>query len=197
MLYYIKLTFFYCYRFCNMSNVLFSLGCLWCSEYKMSKINGVISVIPCFTPSDILPIPETSLDMIEYKQNGSYRESVYITYEKDIVSYEELIWEFLLMIDPSDEFGSFSDRGFKYTSAIHINEIWQHEVIERAFNKYREMYGINDVKVRIINGHYFYPIIRSEREFANKNKLEYKKYYDSSGRDNFYVERDKKTLPKN
>lgn len=180
-----------------MSNALFSIGCLWCSEYKMSKVHGVISSIPCFTPSELLPTPINSLDMAFYKQQGYYRESVYITYEKDIISYEKLVWEFLLMIDPSDEFGSFSDRGFKYTQAIHINELSERKIIESAFNEYKNTYEISDIKVRIIEGHYFYPIIKSEREFASKNKLEYKKYYDSSGRNKFYRERNKKTPPKN
>lgn len=107
----------------TMSNALFSFGCLWCSEYKMSKVHGVHSSIPCFTPSEFLPTPMSFPDMVLYKQQGHYRESVYITYEKDIISYEKLVWEFLLMIDPSDEFGSFSDRGFKYTQALSLIHI--------------------------------------------------------------------------
>ncbi|MGL5722265.1 MAG: peptide-methionine (S)-S-oxide reductase [Brevinema sp.] len=110
-----------------MPNILFSAGCLWCAEEKFCRILGVTQVIVGYSFENevfdnILPT---------LVQEGLYRESILVTYNPHLILPKDLIWEFLLMINPQDTFGSFIDRGYKYTAAIYISN-------QNVFNEYQD-----------------------------------------------------------
>lgn len=163
-----------------------SAGCLWCSESIMGNINGVIKVIPGYIPNPSLRTPKDSLEMIEYIKIEQYRESLEIEYDPQITSLNILVQEFLNSIDPTDKKGSFIDRGFKYTTAIYIDSDQQKEIILSVFEQYKKEHNINIINVQILTKTVFYPLTEKYRSFAKKNPIEYKKYYNSSGRNEYF-----------
>ena len=104
----------------------FAGGCFWCIEAPFEKYPGVISAVSGYTGG-------TEEDPT-YKQVSSGRtshiEAVLITYDPDQVSYEELINHFWRQFDPTDEGGSFYDRGHQYTSAVFYHDDEQKRIAE-------------------------------------------------------------------
>nr|WP_238112654.1 peptide-methionine (S)-S-oxide reductase MsrA [Yoonia sp. I 8.24] len=90
-------------------------GCFWCVESDFEKVNGVIEVVSGYTGGTTAnPTYET------IKGSGHY-EAVQITYDADIVSYDQLLHAFFRSIDPTDAGGQFCDRGDVYRTAIFVS----------------------------------------------------------------------------
>ena len=104
----------------------FAGGCFWCIEAPFEKYPGVISAVSD-TPAGTEEDPT-------YKQVSSGRtshiEAVLITYDPEQVGYEELINHFWRQFDPTDQGGSFYDRGHQYTSAVFYHDDEQKRIAE-------------------------------------------------------------------
>lgn len=93
---------------------IFAGGCFWCVESDFERVEGVIEVVSGFTGGEV--------ENPSYKQvvrgGTGHVEAVEITYDSDVVSYEELLHLFFRSVDVTDDGGQFCDRGFSYTTAI-------------------------------------------------------------------------------
>ena len=88
-------------------------GCFWCMESDFEKLEGVTDVVSGFTGGNT-PNPT---------YNGNHKghyEAVKITYNGDMLSYEDILDHFWVNIDPFDSRGQFCDRGTSYLSAIFV-----------------------------------------------------------------------------
>ncbi|MBD1164906.1 peptide-methionine (S)-S-oxide reductase [Pelagibacterales bacterium SAG-MED13] len=61
-----------------------------------------------------------------------YFEAVEIIYDKRIISYEELLKNFWINIDPFDAYGQFCDKGYSYRSVA----FYQNDDEEKLIKKY-------------------------------------------------------------
>ncbi|SFR54069.1 peptide-methionine (S)-S-oxide reductase [Yoonia tamlensis] len=90
-------------------------GCFWCVESDFESVNGVIEAVSGYTGGTTTnPTYET------IKGSGHY-EAVQITYDADVVSYDQLLHMFLRSVDPTDAGGQFCDRGDSYRTAIFVS----------------------------------------------------------------------------
>ena len=109
----------------------FSGGCFWCMEAPFEKVRGVKSAISGYTGG--------TLKNPSYKQvaSGSTKhiESVQITYDPEMVSYDTLLEIFWRQIDPTDGQGQFVDRGYQYSTAIFYHNEKQKKIAERSRKK--------------------------------------------------------------
>ena len=92
----------------------FAGGCFWCMEPPFEKLDGVHDVVSGYTGG--------FRDNPIYKHvamgaTGHY-EAVQITFDPARISYEQLLTVFWAQINPTDDGGSFVDRGQQYSSAI-------------------------------------------------------------------------------
>ncbi|HKK65223.1 MAG TPA: peptide-methionine (S)-S-oxide reductase, partial [Clostridia bacterium] len=85
---------------------VFAGGCFWCLEQPFEQLVGVAEVISGFTGG--------SKEDPTYRQVVSgttdHRESVIVYYNRDVISYEQLLQVFWRNIDPTDPGGQFVDR---------------------------------------------------------------------------------------
>ena len=65
------------------------------------------------------------------KGSGHY-EVVEITYDADVVSYDELLYAFFRSVDPTDAGGQFCDRGDVYRTAIFVSNPAERAIAEDA-----------------------------------------------------------------
>lgn len=101
-------------------------GCFWCVESDFEKVEGVRDVISGYTGGTTAnPTYQT------IKGSGHY-EAVKITYDADVVSYDQLLYLFLRSIDPTDAGGQFCDRGDSYRTAIFVSNPAQRAIAEAA-----------------------------------------------------------------
>ena len=159
-------------------------GCFWCIEAPFEKIEGVKKVISGYA-GGTEPDPT-------YKQvssgNTGYREAVQVYFDPDILSYSEILDIYWKQFDPTDEGGSFYDRGHQYTSAIFYHDEVQKQV---AFDSKEALdkAGIfrNAIVTPIIENTTFYPAEDYHQDYYKKDPDRYYSYRKGSGRDTFIM----------
>ena len=116
----------------------FAGGCFWCVEESFEKLNGVDEVISGYS-GGITENP--TYKEVTYGKTGHF-EVVEVTYDKDIISYEELLNNFWVNIDPFDAYGQFCDKGYSYRSVAFYKSDKEKKLIEgdikdieKKFNK--------------------------------------------------------------
>jgi len=160
----------------------FSGGCFWCSEYDFEQREGVIEVISGFAGG--------TKENPSYNEvaggETDYREAVQVVYDPKKLDYNILLDLFWRHIDPTDEGGSFVDRGFQYTSAIFYEDKGQKELAEKSREEL-DASGRYDAKIvtPILEFTTFYPAEDYHQDYSTKNPLRYKLYRRGSGRDQF------------
>ena len=103
----------------QIDKAYFAGGCFWCMEESFEKINGVNKVVSGYSGGST---KNPTYKEVIYSNTGHF-EVVEIMYDKEIVSYKDLLKNFWLNIDPFDSYGQFCDKGYSYRSvAFYQNE---------------------------------------------------------------------------
>jgi len=154
-------------------------GCFWCMESDFEKLKGVTDVVSGFTGG--------TLKNPTYNGNheGHY-ESVEITYDPAVVSYQQLLDYYWVNIDPFDDKGQFCDKGHSYLSAIFVANDTEREIAENSREKIVKQFPGKKVVTPILDVSTFYPIKGEEsyhQDFYKNNPVRYKFYRWNCGRD--------------
>src|SRR5687768_374998 len=92
----------------------FAGGCFWCMVKPFDKWPGVIKVISGYTGGHVA---NPTYQQVCSDTTGHY-EAVQITFDPNIITYEEILTVFWQQIDPTDASGQFADRGSSYQTTI-------------------------------------------------------------------------------
>ena len=160
----------------------FAGGCFWCIEAPFEGIPGVVSVVSGYTGG------KEKNPTYEQVSSGktSHKEAVQVTYDPDVISYNELIDIFWQQFDPTDAGGSFYDRGTQYQSAIFFHDKTQKEVAESSKERLGKSGIFNKpIVTPIVKFEVFYPAEEYHQDYYKKNPQEYYAYRKGSGRDAF------------
>ncbi|MEI8673276.1 peptide-methionine (R)-S-oxide reductase MsrB [Vibrio sp. SA48] len=160
-------------------------GCFWCTESDLEKLNGVINVVSGYTGG--------SMENPTYKEVSSGKsghiEVVQVTFDPQVVSYEQVLDHFFRHIDPTDDKGSFVDRGPQYRPAIFYHNAMQKQTAE-TFMADIDKLGIykKPLKIELIQYTTFWPAEDYHQDFYKKSKVRYNYYRYASGRDQYLDE---------
>ena len=105
----------------------FAGGCFWCVEESFEKLNGVIEVISGYSGGTT---ENPTYKEVTYGNTGHF-EVVEIIYNKNIISFEELLKNYWINIDPFDAYGQFCDKGYSYRSVVFYQNDKEKKLIER------------------------------------------------------------------
>ena len=105
----------------------FAGGCFWCVEESFEKLNGVIEVISGYSGGTT---KNPTYKEVTYGNTGHF-EVVEIIYNKNIISFEELLKNYWINIDPFDAYGQFCDKGYSYRSVAFYQNDLEKKLIER------------------------------------------------------------------
>ena len=158
---------------------VFAGGCFWCMESDFEKLEGVSSVISGFT-GGTLPNPTYSGN-----HQGHY-EAIEVTYDPQVVSYQDLLDYYWVNIDPFDARGQFCDKGLSYLSAIFVANDTERKLAEASRQKVVEQFPEEKVVTPILDASVFYPIAGTEsyhQDYYKNNPIRYKYYRWNCGRD--------------
>lgn len=154
-------------------------GCFWCMEADFETLNGVTDVISGFTGG--------TAENPTYKGNHSgHYEAVEITYDPEIVSYQQLLEYYWVHIDPFDDRGQFCDKGHSYLSAIFVKNETERKIATQSRNKVIARFPDRKVITPILDATQFYPIKGKEsyhQDYYKKYPVRYKFYRFRCGRD--------------
>ena len=148
-------------------NAYFAGGCFWCTESIFQRIRGVSQVIPGYMGGFIKN--PTYEDVCNGKTG--HTETIKITYDKNVVSYKELLEIFFSTHDPTKLNRQGNDVGSQYRSAVFFeNQIERIQIIE-CISLFEKNKIYNDSFVTEINKKLeFYEAEIEHHDYYNQNK---------------------------
>lgn len=175
-----------------MKTVILAGGCFWCVESDFEKVDGVIDVVSGYAGG--------KADNPNYENYSSkgYREAVLIKYDPAKVSFDYLVEYLIRHIDPTDNMGSFYDRGFQYSPAIYYENSEEKISAEKTIMEIDERKIFNKkINIVILPRTNFVKAEEYHQDYAKKNPVRYNYYRFTSGRDDFISKHWKEESPQN
>ncbi|AMB94039.1 peptide-methionine (S)-S-oxide reductase MsrA [Aerococcus sanguinicola] len=164
---------------------IFAGGCFWCMVQPFDQYPGIISVVSGYTGGHV---PNPTYQEV-CRGNTGHTEAVEITYDPDVISYEDLLKIYWQQTDPTDAMGQFVDRGDSYRPVIFYAD---EEQKQAAFDSKAalEASGRFDdpIVTQIEPAQTFYPAEDYHQDFYKKNPEHYQRYRRGSGRQSFIDE---------
>jgi peptide methionine sulfoxide reductase msrA/msrB len=160
----------------------FAGGCFWCVDAAFEDMDGVKEIISGFTGGHV--------KNPTYEQVGAggtgHLEAVQILFDPRVISYSELLDVFWMQIDPTDDGGSFHDRGPEYVSAIFYHDATQKSLAEKS-KSFLQRIGVfgKPILTRIEKFEAFYPAEDYHQHYCKKSAESYHSYRRASGRDDY------------
>jgi peptide methionine sulfoxide reductase msrA/msrB len=165
-----------------MDTATFAGGCYWCMDAAYEKVDGVREVISGFAGGHV---KDPSYEMVSTGTTGA-REAVQVIYDPAITSYTELVDVYWREFDPTDDEGSFYDRGSQYRSAIFFHNDTQKAIAERSRKDLENAKVFNKpIVTDILPFTAFYSAGADQQQFCKKNPVHYYSYRSASGRDDY------------
>lgn len=157
-------------------------GCFWCVEADLEKLTGVIDVVSGYAGGT-----GENPTYQNYHDTG-HREVVEVTYNPQVVTFEEILIYAMKHMDPTDDHGSFGDRGDYYAPAFYYETEAEKDLIDDLIEEVDEN-GPYDKSLAIdVEGRpKFWPAEDYHQNYykGSLSQLKYKYYRNASGRDQF------------
>lgn len=158
------------------AEAVFAGGCFWCMESAYQEREGVLDVVSGFTGG--------TLQNPTYNGNheGHY-EVVKVTYDSSILSYQDLLDQYWVNIDPFDPRGQFCDKGPSYRAAIFVASPEQEALAKASLESVVTRFPNETVVTEILPSSTFWPVEEYHQDYYLKNPVRYKYYRWNCGRD--------------
>lgn len=142
-------------------------GCFWCTEAIFKRLKGVEDVVPGYAGGKR---ENPTYEQIHSGATG-HAESVQITFDPQIVSYEKLLEVFFKLHDPTTLNRQGNDVGHEYRSVIFYHDEKQKDIAERTIQKLEDA-GVykQPIVTEVVPYTTFYPAEPEHREFYERNR---------------------------
>ena len=162
--------------FAGSATAIFAGGCFWCMESDYQDVEGVTDVVSGFSGGSH-PDPT-------YKgaHDGHY-EVVLITYDPEVISYQQLLDRFWVSVDPFDGGGQFCDRGESYRPALFVETEEERALAEASREAVIARFPDQELNTPILPRATFFPVEEYHQDYYKKNPVRYKYYRYRCGRD--------------
>ena len=124
----------------NYEIALFAGGCFWGVEHLMKDFAGVVDIVPGYTGGHV---ENPTYEQVCTHTTG-HAETVKITFDPNVVSYETLVKGFMEIHDPTQADGQGPDIGPQYRSEIFYTTPAQRETALRVIELLKQK-GLNVV----------------------------------------------------
>jgi peptide-methionine (S)-S-oxide reductase len=155
----------------KLETATFGAGCFWCSEAVFQRIKGVESVVSGFSGGHV---KNPSYEMVETGHTG-HAEVVQITFDPEVISYEELLDIFWKSHDPTKVNKQGIDKGPQYRSVIFYHSEEQKEQAVKSKMKAARSGGTSrKIVTEIVPFKEFYPAEDYHQNYFNNHpEIEY------------------------
>tara|TARA_Y100001936_G_C15969839_1_gene610480 strand:- start:312 stop:878 length:567 start_codon:yes stop_codon:yes gene_type:complete len=162
----------------DFEKAYFAGGCFWCMEESFEKKEGVIEVISGYSGGRT---KNPTYEEVTYGNTGHF-EVIEIIYDKNKVTFVELLNHFWINIDPFDKYGQFCDKGYSYRSVAFYQNKKQKDLIE---NSIRELQIKFDKKIVTYVKKFdeFYKAEEFHQDYYQIKFLNYLRYKNACGRE--------------
>jgi methionine-S-sulfoxide reductase len=161
---------------------VFAGGCFWCIQPAFDKAKGVIKTVVGYCGGTE---PNPSYDLVSSEKTG-YRESIQITYDPAIISYDQLLDIYWRQIDPTQADGQFTDIGHSYRAAIFFGTDEEKKIAEASKEKLARSGKFNKpIVTEILPAMKFYPAEANHQKYYQQNPEHFEAFEKGSGRVSF------------
>ncbi|GGJ85226.1 peptide-methionine (R)-S-oxide reductase [Lentibacillus kapialis] len=163
----------------------FAGGCFWCMVEPFDERPGIENVVSGYTGGHV---EAPTYEQVCSDTTG-HVEAVQITFNPDIMSYEQLVDTFWQQIDPTDSGGQFNDRGESYQTAIFYHNDTQQQIAEQSKQKLEQSGKFSrPIVTPILPAKRFYRAEEEHQDYYKKQSFHYRLYKKGSGREDFIKE---------
>ena len=155
----------------NFERAYFAGGCFWCMEESFENILGVSKVISGYSGGTT---ENPTYKEVTYGNTGHF-EVIEVIYIPEIVSYEKLLEEFWVNIDPFDAAGQFCDKGYSYRSVAFYQNEKQKNLIENSIKEIEKKFK-KKVVTYVRKFDKFYMAEAVHQDYYQINFLNYLRY---------------------
>ena len=155
----------------NFERAYFAGGCFWCMEESFENILGVSKVISGYSGGTS---KNPTYKEVTYGNTGHF-EVIEVIYIPEVVSYEKLLEEFWVNIDPFDAVGQFCDKGYSYRSVAFYQNEKQKNLIENSIKEIEEKFR-KKVVTYVRKFDKFYVAEAVHQDYYQINFLNYLRY---------------------
>lgn len=153
-----------------METALFAGGCFWCMVEPFDTQPGIESVVSGYAGGHV---ENPTYEQVKTQTTG-HTEVVRISYDPEIVKFEDLVATYWQVTDPTDASGQFMDRGDSYRPVIYYYNQEQKEVAEESRKALQTSGKYKDpIVVTIEEAPTFYRAEDEHQDFYKKNKARY------------------------
>lgn len=168
----------------GFDTVIFAGGCFWCMVKPFDSLPGIKKVVSGYTGGHVA---NPTYEEVCSGTTG-HTEAVEITFDPEIMPYDQLLQYYWQVTDPTDASGQFQDRGDNYRPVIFYNSPAQKETAEKSKADLQNSGKFSDPIVTSIEPACpFYPAEEYHQDFYKKDPLRYQ-LEESGGRDAFIKE---------
>lgn len=155
----------------------FAGGCFWCITPIFKETEGVLNVYSGYCGGDEI---DPSYEDVK-KQKTKHRETIFIEYDDEYISYGELVNIFIENVDIYDGEGQYIDRGYSYTLAIYYKNNKEKEICETIIKNLKKS-NQKEIYVSIEPYKCFYVAEEYHQDYYLKHPKEFEEELISSGR---------------
>ena len=150
----------------NMQQATFGGGCFWCTEAVFQELKGVENVVSGYSGGNVPGHPT-------YREICSgltgHAEVVQITFDANVISYEDILVIFMTTHDPTTLNKQGADFGTQYRSVIYYHDENQKEIAEDVVKKVADYYD-NPIVTEISPLDVFYKAEDNHQDYYRNNK---------------------------
>jgi peptide methionine sulfoxide reductase msrA/msrB len=168
-----------------LETATFAGGCFWCIDAPFEDLDGVRKVVSGYSGGNVR---NPTYEQVSTGATG-HLETVQVTFDPRVISYSEILDVYWREFDPTDDSGSFYDRGTQYVSAIFHHDGTQRAIAE-ATRQFFERSGVfgKPIVTKILPFESFYAAEDHHQHYCKTNSPQYHAYRTGSGRD-AYIEK--------
>lgn len=165
----------------SLDTAIFAGGCFWCMVEPFDTHPGIEKVESGYTGGHVA---NPTYEQVKSGTTG-HTEAVKITFDPQVISYQELVEIYWHQTDPTDASGQFQDRGDNYRPVIFVKDDQQRQIAEASKQKLQES-GLFDepIVTQIEDAQPFYLAEDYHQDFYKKNPDVYADQ-EAGGREQF------------
>lgn len=141
-------------------------GCFWCTEAIFNAIKGIVKVVSGYAGGNAPGHPT-------YREVCSgltgHAEVIQITYNPEVISYEEILIIFMTTHDPTTLNRQGADVGTQYRSVIYFQNEDEKLIIQEVIQQIQS-YFENPIVTEVSELPIFYPAEEYHQNYYENNK---------------------------
>ncbi|HPT83874.1 MAG TPA: peptide-methionine (S)-S-oxide reductase MsrA [Limnochordia bacterium] len=146
------------------ATAVFGGGCFWCVEAIFTELNGVLEVIPGYSGGHVA---NPTYELVCTDQTG-HAEVVQVTYDPEVISYDDLLRIFFSTHDPTTLNRQGGDVGTQYRSIIFYASEEDCQIAERIKAEMAALWE-DPIVTEIAPLEKFWPAEDYHREYFRRN----------------------------